>query len=321
MNQAIAVTVNTFPAISISDTGKEYTIGEWMNIWFEVYAKEQLRPNTIFIHQNARKRAVKASPDIESKLLQELTFIDFQILLNSLSDKYSKSSIKHIRHLYFSIYRFASKNSIICMNPIDNTAVPKNAAVKKVFALTPEEQDKLESVLCRFTDIDEFLIRFYLYTGLRRNELLDLCWSDYHEKENRIYIAESKTKTGVRSIPLIPEAKRILAYLKNRKMMNKLKSNFIFTIDDSHISESHLRRLCIKAARLADIRHVTPHMLRHTFATRLLERGAGIKSVSELLGHKDVAFTMKQYITLDQDYLSSQVMLLSSVHDEAKISA
>lgn len=290
---------------------KEYTIGEWMDIWFDVYANEQLRPNTIAIHRYARKRLYKKI-NIENKTLSSLSSIEFQMYLNNLAKQYSKSSIKHIRHLYFSIYRYAIKNGIINYNPIDNTTIPKSASVKKISALTLDEQRKIESILNQLPVIDEFLIRFFLYTGLRRNELLNLRWDNYKEKENIINICSSKTKKGIRTIPLIPEAKAILAFLKNQTLINKEKSQFIFSIKGRQVSESHLRFLCIKAARLAEIRHVTPHMLRHTFATRLLEKGANIKSVSELLGHKDIAFTMKQYITLDQDYLASQVMLLSA---------
>lgn len=60
-----------------------------------------------------------------------------------------------------------------------------------------------------------------------------------------------------------------------------------------------------------------PHMLRHTFATRLLEKGANIKAVSNLLGHANVAFTMRTYISLDKNYVDEQIMLISDIKKES----
>lgn len=118
---------------------------------------------------------------------------------------------------------------------------------------------------------------------------------------------KSKTDTGVRVIPLIPETSAILHFLKNQKT----RSSYVFTIHCEPIKNCHIRHICRRTAKLAGIRHVTPHMLRHTFATRLLEQGASVKAVSRLLGHKDEAFTMRQYISPDDEYYEAQIMLLS----------
>ncbi|WP_099203717.1 tyrosine-type recombinase/integrase [Scatolibacter rhodanostii] len=289
----------------------EYTIGEWMDVWFKVYAKVQLRASTIKIHKNARKRIQNKYPTFENKNLDELTSLEFQIILNSFEEQYAKSSINQIKHIYYSIYRFAIRNNICQYNPIAEITIPKNAAVKKVEALTWEEQKQVLSILDWLSPMDEYIIRFFLYTGLRRMELLNLRWQDWNEEKNQIKVRESKTDTGVRIIPLVPEAKLILQYLKNQKLRIGNRCPCIFSIYNKKVTESHLRHTCDKIASLAEIRHLTPHMLRHTFATRLLERGVHIKVVSKLLGHKDIAFTMKRYITLDERYVETQIMLLS----------
>lgn len=66
----------------------------------------------------------------------------------------------------------------------------------------------------------------------------------------------------------------------------------MFTIHYEPITNCHIRHICRRTAKLAGNRYVTPQMLRHTFATRLLEQGASVKAVSRWLGHKDEAFTI-----------------------------
>ena len=93
---------------------------------------------------------------------------------------------------------------------------------------------------------------------------------------------------------------------------NPMPTSYIFSGKQGKIlCKSHFRHICDKVSAAAGLRHVTPHMLRHTFATRLIERGADPKSVSVLLGHTDVAFTLKRYVHPDMCHLQRQMMLLS----------
>ena len=73
------------------------------------------------------------------------------------------------------------------------------------------------------------------------------------------------------------------------------------------------RRLLTHHPEAAGICHVTPHMLRHTFATRLIEKGADPKSVSMLLGHKNVVFTLQKYVSPDMEHLETEIMRLSQI--------
>lgn len=71
-----------------------------------------------------------------------------------------------------------------------------------------------------------------------------------------------------------------------------------------------IRYICTKVSKAAGIRHITPHMLRHTFASRLFEAGADLKSLAEILGHTDPAFTLKTYVTVSQEHLAEQMRKL-----------
>lgn len=107
--------------------------------------------------------------------------------------------------------------------------------------------------------------------------------------------------------------------LKRKTTCAKLDINlttYIFSVADNGnkpFSTYHLRYICTRVSKAAGICHVTPHMLRHTFATRLIEKGADPKSVSMLLGHKNVVFTLQKYVSPDMEHLETEIMRLSQI--------
>lgn len=121
------------------------------------------------------------------------------------------------------------------------------------------------------------------------------------------YKFQSKTEKGVRNIPVIPQLAGMLGVLE----LQRNQCQYIFNLNGEKLTNGHIRYICSKAADLAGIRHVTPHMLRHTFASRLFEVGADTKSISEILGHTNVAFTLQTYVTVDEEHLAQQMEKLS----------
>ena len=288
---------------------KEYTIGEWMDIWFDVYAEVNLRKSTIKIYKDARRRFLSEYPNIESLHLSNLTIFDFQSKINQLCSKYAKSTIRHIRILYNKIYAEAVSHHYCLENPISKSTLPKNASEKTIESLTQDELKNLEIALQELNTVDRSIIRFFLYTGLRMSELINLKWNDWVHHKNYIRVRDSKTKAGIRLVPLIPESTAILQNLYRRTD----KIQYIFSNNSQQVKPSHLRHICNKAAKLANISHLTPHMLRHTFATRLIEYGADPKSVSMIIGHKNVAFTLQCYVSIDPKHLASEIQVLSKI--------
>lgn len=121
------------------------------------------------------------------------------------------------------------------------------------------------------------------------------------------YKFQSKTEKGVRNIPVIPQLAGMLGVLE----LQRNQCQYIFNLNGEKLTNGHIRYICSKAADLAGIRHVTPHMLRHTFASRLFEVGADTKSISEILGHTNVAFTLQTYVTVGEEHLAQQMEKLS----------
>lgn len=163
--------------------------------------------------------------------------------------------------------------------------------------------------------IDEYILRMYLLTGLRRDELRLMQWRQYDPQNRTLKIPESKTEAGVRLLPVLPEAAAILYMIRCNTEYNK-PHDYIFSVADNGnkpFSTYHLRYICTRVSKAAGICHVTPHMLRHTFATRLIEKGADPKSVSMLLGHKNVVFTLQKYVSPDMEHLETEIMRLSQI--------
>ena len=257
--------------------GKQMKIGKWLDVWFEAYAKPVYAPNTLRLYMDARERMQRNSPGIEEWELEDLLPVHFQTVMNRMADRYAKSTIRHIQSLYRMAYNKAMDNGLCCANPADKTTLPKNATVKKVVAMIKEDQALFVQAMRMLTIKDQFILMAYLLTGLRRGELKNLRWSDYDKIRKVLYIRRSKTKSGIREVPVIPEVALILAHLWGWKRNKKDLNCYIFG-DEEPLNVNHMRYICDKTSRLAGTRHVSPHILRHSFATRLIEAGGGRKA-------------------------------------------
>lgn len=118
---------------------------------------------------------------------------------------------------------------------------------------------------------------FLLNTGLRREEALNLEPRDINLEQNAIYIRKAKDKES-RVVPLTKQAKEILISVGDTLFSN-LKKSFV-----SHGFASAAKRAGLKGMKL--------HSLRHTFATRMIELGVDVLTVSKILGHSNVQTTM-----------------------------
>ena len=175
---------------------KVCTIGEWLDVWYEVYAVPEYASKTLEIYRDARKRLSRRFPEIESTLLTELLPVTFQKALNDLSKKYAKSSLRHIKSLYNLAYQTAIENHQCTENPINGVTVPKKASEKVVNGLSHEEQQAFEEAAKQLTIRDQFILQTFLLTGLRRGELQNLRWQDWDKKPRFCALKKAKPKTA-----------------------------------------------------------------------------------------------------------------------------
>lgn len=149
-----------------------------------------------------------------------------------------------------------------------------------------------------------------LYTGMRIGEILALEWADvdfyertvtvskekYFVKDDdgtwRTYIDSPKSAASERTIPLCEKA---VALLKSIDPTAKWAKRSVFRSENSPLSVRQCQYLFGSMLKKCRVKQRNFHTLRHTFATRLLERGVDLKTLSELLGHENMNVTMKTY--------------------------
>ncbi len=274
---------------------------ELMDLWLENEVRHTKARKTYLCYSACSKQI--RNFDTCFKNIKDVSNIEIQQLLFSLNG-YSKSTIHNTRIVINSCFKYAVINKLIDTNNIGNLKIPKNASVKVVEALTKRQQDRIEEIA--ENDMLGHIVIFLLRTGLRVEEMSNLKWVDFNNKCNTIKVTKSKTPTGIRELPLSKGARFIIEYCRKNN-----KSEYIFlNSKGDKISYSSIQKLFARLKKESGILWFTPHVCRHSFATRMVERGVSIKALSELLGHKDVAFTLKRYATADIDFLRKQISLI-----------
>lgn len=195
------------------------------------------------------------------------------------------------------------KTSIVKL-PIEN---------KEIVILTAEEQRKLETQLQMDSSPEGLGIMISLYTGLRIGEVCALRWADIDLHNRILHVKHTisriknqdanstsktmlvldtpKTKSSTRDIPLTTKMYDILS----KAAMNAC-SEFVVSVDSSFISPRTYEYRFHRKLEKYGIVQVNYHSLRHTFATRCIEKGIDAKTLSEILGHSNVSVTLNTYV-------------------------
>jgi integrase len=185
---------------------------------------------------------------------------------------------------------------LIIDNPfrgVRNLSVPKR--VERVLA--PEEESRLVAACAKVRSrFLKPLIILAIYTGLRRSELLGLEWARIDLAKKTIRIINAKSTAGDRVIPMNVTVHSVLSEIAHTK-----NSEFVFPSNRNTGQRFlDLKKGFKKALRLANISDgLRWHDLRHTFASRLVERGVDIITVSKLMGHSKITMTARYAHSLD----------------------
>ena len=284
---------------------------------YENYLKieKSLSSNTVdaYIRDINKMDGFFNSEDSKKKI-NSINHEDFQNYLTHLNElKINARSQSRVISSMRSFFKYLMIEKIIDNNPSELLENPKTGKKLPEF-LTIDEIDLMVSQIDRSKSEGErnIAILEVLYgCGLRVTELIELKISEIYWKEGFIRIIGKGNKE--RLVPLGKIAsKHLKIYLNEIRVHQKIDNQFVDHVfinkNGKKLSRVMIFKIIKKLTEKAGIqKNVSPHTLRHSFATHLVEGGADLRAVQEMLGHQSIT-TTEIYTHLDKNYLKQNIL-------------
>lgn len=213
-----------------------------------------------------------------------------------MSDGYSRGSVNRKMSSLKSFYKYHLKNGEIAVNPMDRLRSVKKERKLPVFV----QEDKLSELFDKqdfrqdFPGLRDLLMLELLYTtGIRLSELVNLRHLDVDASGNTIRVTGKRDKQ--RMIPLLEHVKQTYQLYcgeKENRFGTEVSGEVLVTDKGKKLYPGFVYRRVIFYLRKVTTRSKkSPHVLRHSFATHMLDRGADLNAIKEILGHASLAAT------------------------------
>jgi site-specific recombinase XerD len=221
---------------------------------------------------------------------ETVSFDQVESFSASLIDKYSNKS----RSLAVSSLRFFFKRVIDRPDIFVKLEVPKKEKKLPVVLSTQEIKDLIKAAQFKKTQL---IIKMLYSSGLRVSEIINLKPGDLDLQQNIGWVRQGKGKKDRLFQISASLSKKLLKWIKKH-------TNYIYLFSQSEpMSKRNIQALVARTAQKAGInKKVSPHTLRHSFATHLLENGANLLVIQQLLGHENIE-TTKIYTHISQEQL------------------
>ena len=301
------------------DTGRiarrTYTLKEYSKKWLEVYVEPTCRPRVVKNYKTQLKNHIL--PKFGNKKIEQITplMINDYIFelkhtksLQNPSQNISAGTIKKIYAVFKNLMRTAYTNDLIGVDPFSKVKLQFSDVEKKEELHVWEQKEYKEALELLHLENSEnkYLAEFALKTGLRLSEIFGLDWEDVDLENRTIKVEKSrqkidgemkvlpcKTGSSKRKISIPQSIVELLREYKKQHPTNK----YVFSNLDPDQGTAWFRNF-EKRNGLHKIRF---HDLRHTHASLLLYQGVDIKTISERLGHSNIAITMNVYTHVMED--------------------
>ncbi len=311
------------PPKEVGDLSSDMLFADYLLEWLEI-AKGRLAVATYSSYAAMIKKPVGPYFRQRNLTLRELEARHLQMFYSEMLRKVKPNTVIHYHAIIHSALKYAVKTDMLVQNVADKVDRPKKNSFQPVF-LSAEEMQKMFEVL-RGTKL-ELPVLVAAFYGFRRGEVLGLKWDaiDFERgtisvirtvttitldgKQTEIEQQSAKTKSSLRTLPLIGSFREYFLQVKEAQELNKQVcgncynheyDGFVF-VDElgERMRANYLTSAFPKFLEDHGLRRMRFHDLRHSCASLLLANGVPLKHIQEWLGHSDFTTTANIYAHLD----------------------
>jgi len=280
---------------------------DWMSYWLQDVVRPGVKSSTFASYYNKIQNHIL--PALGERRLDKLSHDDVQQFVNDLASKgLAPNSLRAVFRILSAALQKATDSRMILLNPCSGATLPQVVKARRC-AISKLEQEKLEQRALQEKNGTAIILA--LQTGMRIGEICALRWEDVNFTEAFIYVRRTmgriavysedgaktklifdtpKTQSSYRTIPL---PKHLMEYLMKKK--EEADSEYVISCRGGFAEP---RVVNYRFRRLLETLGLAPmcfHSLRHTFATRCIEKNIDITTLSRLLGHSSVKLTLDIY--------------------------
>ena len=311
------------PPKEVGDLSSDMLFADYLREWLEI-AKGRLAVATYSSYAAMIKKPVGPYFRQRNLTLRELEARHLQMFYSEMLRKVKPNTVIHYHAIIHSALKYAVKTDMLVQNVADKVDRPKKNSFQPVFLSAEEMQKMFEALRGTKLELPVLVAAFY---GFRRGEVLGLKWDaiDFERgtisvirtvttitldgKQTEIEQQSAKTKSSLRTLPLIGSFREYFLQVKEAQELNKQVcgncynheyDGFVF-VDElgERMRANYLTSAFPKFLESHGLRRMRFHDLRHSCASLLLANGVPLKHIQEWLGHSDFTTTANIYAHLD----------------------